>query len=144
MSSDPAPFEVEREAATLRGEAAGEGHPIGLLHGLTATRRYVVHGSRTLERSGFRTLAYDARGHGESDPAPAGSGYGFGELAADLGSVLEAQADGRPYVLAGHSMGAHTLVAHALAAPERAAALIVIGPAYLGGCLLYTSDAADE
>jgi len=133
LSSDPVPFEVEREGATLRGEAAGEGHPIALLRGLTATRRYVVHGSRTLERSGFRTLAYDARGHGESDPAPAGTGYGFGELAADLGAVLDAQADGRSYALAGHSMGAHTLVAHALAAPERAAALIVIGPAYLGG-----------
>ena len=30
----------------------GEGTPIVLAHGLTATRRYVVHGSRLLERSG--------------------------------------------------------------------------------------------
>jgi pimeloyl-ACP methyl ester carboxylesterase len=148
LSDDPVAFEVERDGAALRGEAAGEGHPIALLHGLTATRRYVVHGSRTLERSGFRTLAYDARGHGESDPAPAGSGYGFSELAADLGAVLEAQSSGRPYVLAGHSMGAHTLTAHALAAPERAAALVIIGPVYLGaaaeeGTLEYWDRLAD-
>ena len=39
-----------------------------LLHGLTATRRYVVMGSRALERSGHRVLAYDARGHGRSAP----------------------------------------------------------------------------
>ena len=74
VSAEAAAFSVEREGAALRGEAAGDGHPIALLHGLTATRRYVVHGSRALARSGFRTLAYDARGHGESDPAPHGHG----------------------------------------------------------------------
>ena len=41
-----------------------------LLHGLTATRRYVVMGSRALERDGHRVVAYDARGHGRSSPAP--------------------------------------------------------------------------
>ena len=34
----------------LAGEEAGEGVPVVLLHGLTATRRYVVMGSRNLER----------------------------------------------------------------------------------------------
>jgi 3-oxoadipate enol-lactonase len=132
VSADATGFEAEREGIALRGEAAGEGHPIALLHGLTATRRYVVHGSRSLARSGFRTLAYDARGHGESDPAPSGGGYGFDELAEDLDAVLAAEAGSRPYVLAGHSMGAHTLTAHALANPGRAAAIVVIGPVYLG------------
>ena len=37
---------------TLAGEEAGEGIPVVLLHGLTATRRYVVMGSRALERCG--------------------------------------------------------------------------------------------
>jgi pimeloyl-ACP methyl ester carboxylesterase len=49
---------------------AGEGVPVVLLHGLTATRRYVVMGSKALERSGHRVVAYDARGHGASAPAP--------------------------------------------------------------------------
>ena len=49
---------------------AGEGTPVVLLHGLTATNRYVVMGSKALERSGHRVIAYDARGHGRSDPAP--------------------------------------------------------------------------
>ena len=31
-------------APLLRGEAAGEGPPVVLCHGITATRRYVVHG----------------------------------------------------------------------------------------------------
>ena len=53
----------------LAGEEAGEGVPVVLLHGLTATRRYVVMGSRNLERGGHRVVMYDARGHGRSAPA---------------------------------------------------------------------------
>ena len=63
---------------------------------------------------------------------PAGDGYGYEELAADLGAVIDEQAGDRRCVLAGHSMGAHTLTAHALAAPDRVAALVAIGPVFLG------------
>ncbi len=130
MSAQPAPFEASGPAGVLRGESGGEGAATVLLHGLTATRRYVVHGSRALERRGHRVVAYDARGHGESDPGA--DGYGYERLAADLGAVIDQQADGRRAVLAGHSMGAHTLTAKALADPDRVAALVIIGPVYLG------------
>jgi pimeloyl-ACP methyl ester carboxylesterase len=125
------PFEVERPGLTLAGETTGDGPPIVLLHGLTATRRYVVHGSRVLPRRGFLTVAYDARGHGLSDPAPEGAGYSYDELTADLEAVVDSLAGERPVVLAGHSMGAHTLTALALRAPERVAAIIVVGPVTL-------------
>lgn len=124
-------FEVPG-APLLRGEEAGEGAPVVLCHGVTATRRYVVHGSRVLERAGHRVLSYDARGHGESDPAPAGQGYGYPELVGDLERVLEARLGGGRFVLAGHSMGAHTAVAYALRHPQRLAGLVVIGPVYTG------------
>jgi pimeloyl-ACP methyl ester carboxylesterase len=55
---------IERDGVSLSVTDEGEGTPVVLLHGLTATRRYVVMGSRSLERSGHRVLAYDARGHG--------------------------------------------------------------------------------
>src|SRR6266550_1084527 len=128
----PAPFEVRRGGAVLRGEEVGEGPPILLAHGLTATRRYVVHGSNALPRRGFRTISYDARGHGESDPAPGESGYGYPELAADLAAVLDDRDGDPPAILAGHSMGAHTIASLALSAPERVAALVLIGPATVG------------
>ncbi len=111
---------------------AGEGSPIVLCHGITATRRYVVHGSRVLERAGHTVVTYDARGHGESDPAPAGQGYGYPELVADLESVVAATVGKGRFVLGGHSMGAHTAVAYALRHPERLAGLVVIGPVYAG------------
>jgi pimeloyl-ACP methyl ester carboxylesterase len=99
-----------------------------LLHGLTATRRYVVMGSRTLERAGHRVIAYDARGHGRSTPAPDGR-YDYEHLAEDLERVLDA-ADAPRALLAGASMGAHTAIRLALAHPERVAALAIITPAF--------------
>ena len=134
MSAAAVPFAVD-SAASLAGEAEGDGagDPIVLLHGLTATRRYVVHGSRALPRAGYRAISYDARGHGESKPAPAGAGYSYDELSADLAAVLAAQAPGRRSVLAGHSMGAHTAMSRALADPDRIAAAVIIGPTWLGG-----------
>jgi pimeloyl-ACP methyl ester carboxylesterase len=127
----PAPF-TAGEGLTLRGERSGEGPPILLCHGITATRRYVVHGSKLLQRRGHEVIVYDARAHGESDPAPAGEGYSYDELVADLSSVVtETVGEGR-FVLGGHSMGAHTAVAYALEHPERLAGLVVIGPVYSG------------
>ena len=49
-----------------------------LLHGLTATRRYVVHGSRVLPRRGLsRRSPTTPAATASPDPAPAGDGYGY-------------------------------------------------------------------
>jgi pimeloyl-ACP methyl ester carboxylesterase len=131
MPAPPRPF-TAGEQPRIRGEVAGEGPPIVLCHGITATRRYVVHGSRALERAGHAVVSYDARGHGESDPAPDGQGYGYPELVEDLQEVVATTVGESPFVLAGHSMGAHTAVAYALLNPERLSGLVVIGPTYTG------------
>jgi pimeloyl-ACP methyl ester carboxylesterase len=110
----------------------GEGPAVVLLHGLTATQRYVVHGSTSLQRGGHRVIAYDARGHGASDPAPSPAGYRYEDLAADLLGVLD-EHDVDRATLAGASMGAHTLLRFALDHPERVAGLVVITPAYEPG-----------
>jgi pimeloyl-ACP methyl ester carboxylesterase len=120
---------IESDGVSLAVADDGEGIPVVLLHGLTATRRYVVMGSRALERSGHRVIAYDARGHGQSTAAPAPEAYGYEHLAHDLAAVLDHLEIDRA-VLAGASMGAHTLLRFALDAPERVAGLVVITPAY--------------
>jgi pimeloyl-ACP methyl ester carboxylesterase len=133
MPAAPAGAEFEvGPAPLLRGSAAGEGTPIVLCHGLTASRRYVIHGSRALERAGHRVITYDARGHGESDPAPDGQSYGYPELIGDLRRVVEAEVGDERFLLGGHSMGAHTAVGYALAHPERLSGLVIVGPTYTG------------
>jgi pimeloyl-ACP methyl ester carboxylesterase len=105
---------------------SGEGPAVVLLHGLTATHRYVVMGSKTLERAGHDVIAYDARGHGESDSA---TPYDYEQLAVDLRAVLD-QAGVDRAVLAGASMGAHTALRLALLEPERVAGLVIVTPGY--------------
>jgi pimeloyl-ACP methyl ester carboxylesterase len=100
-----------------------------LCHGLSATRRYVVHGSRLLPRRGYRLLTYDARGHGESEPSA--GGYGYPALADDLHRVVTSRTSGARTVVGGHSMGCHTALAYALRDPERISALILVSPVYL-------------
>jgi pimeloyl-ACP methyl ester carboxylesterase len=131
MPLEPRPFAVGG-APALRGEATGEGPAVVLCHGITATRRYVLHGSKALPRAGYEVVTYDARGHGRSDPAPAGEGYGYPRLVGDLERVVAERVDGERFLLGGHSMGAHTAVAYALRHPERLAGLVVIGPVYTG------------
>ena len=113
-------------------EDEGEGTPVVLLHGLTATRRYVVMGSKSLLKAGFRMISYDARGHGESEPAPAPGAYGYECLAADLIDVLDSLGVERA-VLAGASMGAHTAIRLALEEPDLVAGLVLVTPAFHPG-----------
>ena len=117
------------DGVRIASEAAGSGAPIVLLHGLTSTRRYVTMGSKALERSGHRTVAYDARGHGHSTPAPTPDAYTYELLARDLGAVLD-ELDIQQAVLAGASMGAQTALRFALEHPDRVLALGLITPAF--------------
>ena len=128
---DPEPFEVESRGVTLSGETIGEGADVVLLHGLTATRRYTVMGSKALPRAGFRLTTYDARGHGESSPAPEPRAYEYRDLVEDLRAVLD-HIGAEQAAIGGASMGAHTAMAFALAYPERVSALIQVTPAYDG------------
>jgi pimeloyl-ACP methyl ester carboxylesterase len=113
---------------TLKGEILGEGPPVVLLHGLSATRRNVVQGSRALVKRGYRLISYDARGHGASSPAPR---YEYSDLVADLEAVLE-ELEIETAALVGSSMGAATAMAFTLEHPERVPALVQITPAYTG------------
>ena len=127
---EPTPFLIDSGDPALAGETLGEGPPVVLAHGVTATRRYVVHGSKALARAGYTQIAYDARAHGESAPAREGGGYTYAEMAGDLGRVLAAHTEGAP-VLCGDSMGCHTVTAYALEHGGALAGVVLIRPVSL-------------
>ena len=91
----------------------------------------MVHGSRLIGRRGWRTVAYDARGHGSSDAPGDRSAYEYADLAGDLEAVLDGLGIERA-VLAGSSMGAATAMRFALSSPARVSALVQITPAFDG------------
>jgi 3-oxoadipate enol-lactonase len=114
----------------LAGERTGTGAPLILLHGLTATRRYVLMGSRYLARAGAELVGFDARGHGSSSPAPSPDAYEYADMVRDLDVVVATV--GTPVVLVGNSMGGATAAAYALEFPERVAALVQVTPGFTG------------
>ncbi len=140
---EPIPFSLDRgDGLLLSGDVAGDGPPIVLAHGLTATRRNVIQGSRHLLGRGWRLFGYDARGHGDSSPAPDPQAYEYADLAGDMLAVLDSQGVERATVV-GSSMGAATAVHFALEHPERVDALVLITPAYRGAGQL-GADALDH
>jgi 3-oxoadipate enol-lactonase len=132
MTEKPQAFALDTPSGVrLSGERAGAGVPVILLHGLTATRRYVLMGSRYLARAGAELVAFDARGHGQSSPAGSPAEYEYADMVGDLETVVRAV--GAPAVLVGNSMGAGTAVAYALAHPGQVAALVLVTPGFRGG-----------
>ena len=106
-----------------------EGRPVILLHGLTMTASQAFSNTAVLERAGFRVISFDARGHGDSEPAADPRQYGYDVLTEDLAAVMDAFGVERA-VLAGISMGAHTALRLALEQPYRSAALAIVSPAF--------------
>lgn len=92
-----------------------------LAHGWTCSTRSWHHQFEELPRvlgsSAVRVVAYDHRGHGRSEAAPAGSTR-IEQLADDLVAVLDSVVPSGPVVYAGHSLGGMTLMALADQRPE--------------------------
>jgi pimeloyl-ACP methyl ester carboxylesterase len=110
---------------TLRcTERPGEGaETVLLLHGFTDS----AHSwDLVLPRlpAGWRLLAPDQRGHGDSE-RPA-DGYTVAQLVADANALLDAAGAGRATVV-GHSMGSFVAQGLALAAPARVKRLVLVG-----------------
>jgi pimeloyl-ACP methyl ester carboxylesterase len=114
------------------GEARGT---VLLVHGFASNRAENwrrLGWYAALERAGYRTLALDLRGHGESDKPHDAAAYGRGAMAGDVIALMDHAGLARAH-LVGYSMGAHIALAVALRAPERIDHLVVGG---IGGRML--------
>jgi non-heme chloroperoxidase len=89
----------------IAGDSWGDpdGPLVLLQHGGGQTRHAWKGAGETLGAAGYHAVAFDARGHGDSDWAPDGV-YGQDVMVKDLQRVVEAL-DGRRPVLVGASMG---------------------------------------
>jgi non-heme chloroperoxidase len=80
----------------------GHGQPVVLIHGWPLSHRMWEAQINALTEAGYRCVAYDRRGFGESGK-PTG-GYDYDTFAADLDALIT-HLDLRDVVLAGFSMG---------------------------------------
>ncbi len=116
---------VEVNGARLFYEAAGAGQSFVMLHGHLLDRRQWDHEFGSFAAD-YRVVRFDARGFGQSSQP--GEPFAFSE---DLRGLMDALSIERA-VLMGCSGGGATIIDFALAYPDRAAALVLVGSG-LGG-----------
>jgi pimeloyl-ACP methyl ester carboxylesterase len=102
---------------------AGAGAAVILIHGLGSDLE-VWRPQLDHLRAGRRAVAYDQRGHGQSEKARDGV-YTIEALAADLEAVRGALGLEK-VILVGHSMSGEVLTTYAGAHPERVAGLVYV------------------
>ncbi|WP_406346571.1 alpha/beta hydrolase [Streptomyces sp. NBC_01547] len=104
-----------------------------LVHGLSVTAALWRSHIPLLLRQGMRVVRYDQRAHGHSTRGTAA--LNLDQLADDLAHILRTTAPRGPVVLAGHSMGAMTLMRLVARHPElapRIRKLVLISPPHAG------------
>jgi pimeloyl-ACP methyl ester carboxylesterase len=118
--------------------ARESGRPVILVHGFASNRnenwrRLGWYGA--FERKAIRFAAFDCRGHGESDKPHDPESYGREAMVGDVFALMDHLGAERAD-LVGYSMGARTVLAAALAHPERVPLLVAGG---IGGKLFDAS-----
>jgi non-heme chloroperoxidase len=104
---------AERNAASVAERRAAP--PIVFAHGITLTSQVWARQFRSFPEAGFRAIAFDGRGHGESTAGE--SGHSIENLAEDLRTVLT-RLDLRDAILVGHSMGGMAVQGLAVRHPD--------------------------
>jgi pimeloyl-ACP methyl ester carboxylesterase len=117
------------DLAFIDQQPEGGGEPVLLIHGFASTHmvNWVSTGwVKTLNDAGYRTVAFDNRGHGASSKSYASADYTPQKMAGDAAALLDHLNIDRAHVM-GYSMGARISAFLALARPEKVATLVFGG-----------------
>lgn len=120
-------FDSDGVKIAYRDEGAGE--PVLLIHGFASNSEvnWVSPGwIKTLSDSGYRAMAIDNRGHGESEKLYDEAAYGAPVMAEDARRLLDHLGIAQAHVM-GYSMGARIGSFLAIKHPERVKSLIISG-----------------
>lgn len=123
----------------------GTGPAIVMMHAFAGTSAlWQSNGLMPLE--GYRTLAFDARGHGKSEKPSDANAYGV-EMLDDVIRLMDVRGIERAHIV-GYSMGAETALKLASDHPERILSLIVAGSGWSGpeqaAVYSFVADALDS
>jgi pimeloyl-ACP methyl ester carboxylesterase len=122
---------IEREGVRIAYDVAGDGPPVLLSHGYTATGAMWRPQVESLVAQGYRVITWDERGHGRSDYPEDPAQYAESIAVADMAAVLDA-AGAQRAVIGGLSLGGYLSLAFHLQHPERTVGLVLMdtGPGF--------------
>jgi pimeloyl-ACP methyl ester carboxylesterase len=117
---------IDTECGRVSTFEAGSGRPLVMLHGLGATKAEFLPSVPALAPNGFRTIAIDLPGFGDSDkPFPAAYDARF--FARWVAATLDALGLDRTHLL-GHSMGGRVALEVGMRHPDRIDRLVLMTP----------------
>jgi pimeloyl-ACP methyl ester carboxylesterase len=122
-------FAQSRDGLRIAYEVIGEGAPALLVHGFGSSRAQNWRATGwygALSGGGYRVIAMDCRGHGDSDKPHDPALYGYRLMASDALCVLEAAGAARAAVL-GYSMGGHLGIELLMNHPDVVEKLVLAG-----------------
>jgi epoxide hydrolase 4 len=109
----------------LAYDSEGDGPLVVLLHGFPQSRMTWRESLPALARAGFRVVAPDLRGYGDS-PQPRGvNAYLVSEVVADVAELIQS-ISGEPAIVVGHDWGAVMAWYLAMARPELVRKLVIL------------------
>jgi len=130
-------FATAADGVRLAYDSVGEGAAVVLVHGFAASRMQNWRAPGwydTLTGAGYRVVAMDCRGHGESGKPHDPQSYDHEIMMEDVAAVMRA-ADAAPAFLMGYSMGGYISIHLLLRRPELVKKLAIggVGATYLRG-----------
>ena len=120
---------VETNGIRMHLVDEGEGYPVLLCHGFPELWYSWRHQIPALAAAGFRAIAPDLRGYGESDKPYEIEAYDIHHLVADLVGLLDALSLPKA-VIVGHDWGGIIVWFMALLAPERVERVVSLNTPY--------------
>ncbi|MCG8416069.1 MAG: alpha/beta hydrolase [Pseudomonadales bacterium] len=137
-STSPTPIDgvtfrfIDSNGITMRIAEAGDSGPLVLLaHGWPESWYSWRHQITFLANAGYRVVAPDMRGYGETDAPAEVEDYDIVHLAADMVGILDALGE-ETAIMVGHDWGSIVAWNSVLMHPERFSALIAMSVPYGG------------
>lgn len=120
---------IERDGVKVYYEVHGEGQPILLSHGYSATSQ--MWQGQVDAFPGYRVITWDMRGHGQTDSPEDQSLYSEGHTVDDMAAILAACGE-EAAIVGGLSLGGYMSLAFNVKYPQRVRALMLFdtGPGY--------------
>ncbi len=121
---------LDRDGVGIYYESHGQGPPVLLSHGYSATCR-MWDGQVAALRDRFRVIVWDMRGHGQSDVPADPAAYSEAATVGDMAALLQACGEANA-VIAGLSLGGYMSLAFHARHPSQVRALMLFdtGPGF--------------